>query len=105
MPVQAVKINVGRSRDYKIGSGHTINLLKLSIAIFHLSDGSFRAVHNRCPKGGDLVNSAIHGDYIFCPHHDCKIHMQSGELKAPSHGWVETFPTEVEDGFVYLTLA
>ncbi|MGB7998719.1 MAG: hypothetical protein WCF60_01260 [Anaerobacillus sp.] len=57
MPVQAVKINVGRIRDYKIGSGRTINLLKRSIAIFHLSEGSFRAVHHRCPKGGDLVNS------------------------------------------------
>ena len=105
MPVQAVKINVGRTRDFTEGAGRAIDLLKLSIAVFHHSDGSFRAIHNRCPKGGDLVNGVIIGEHLFCPHHDCKIHTMSGELIAPDYGGVETFPVEVEDGFVYLTLA
>ncbi|MBN8210557.1 nitrite reductase (NAD(P)H) small subunit [Bacillus sp. NTK071] len=103
MPVQAVKINIGRERDFKKGTGTKVDLLKLSIAVFHLSDGTFRAIHNHCPEGDELVSGVLIGEYVFCPFHDCKIHLKSGKLQGEIEG-VETFSVELQDGFVYLTL-
>ncbi|WP_347551169.1 Rieske 2Fe-2S domain-containing protein [Pseudalkalibacillus hwajinpoensis] len=105
MPVEAVKINLGRVREFSKDMGTKVNLLKLSIAVFHLSDDRFYALHNCCPKGGELVEGAILGEHIFCPQHDCKINVKNGVMQAPDSGQIETFHVEVEDSFIYLTLA
>ena len=104
MPVQAVKINVGRTRDHVPGFGRAIDLLQLSIAIFCLPDGTFRALHNRCPKGGAIVNGEMSGRFITCLDHQCCIDLFSGSLQSALNSKVETFPVEVEDGFIYVTL-
>ena len=103
MPVQAVKINLGRARDFRKGTGTKVDLLKLSIAIFHLSDGTFRAIHNRCPRGEELVNGVVVEEYLFCQYHDCEVHLSSGR-EGNGREVVETFSVEVDEGFVYLTL-
>ncbi|MDP4552837.1 Rieske 2Fe-2S domain-containing protein [Alkalihalobacillus macyae] len=103
MPVQAVKINLGRARDFTKGTGTKVDLLKLSIAVFHLSDGTFRAIHNRCPRGEELVNGVVLEEYLFCEYHDCEIHLSNGKVEAGNEV-VETFLVEVDEGFVYLTL-
>lgn len=105
MPVQAVKINVGRTRDHVPGFGRAIDLLQLSIAIFCLPDGTFRALHNRCPKGGAIVNGEMSGRFITCLDHQCCIDLLSGSLLPSTlNSKVETFPVDVEDGFIYVTL-
>ncbi|MDQ0483691.1 Rieske 2Fe-2S domain-containing protein [Guptibacillus hwajinpoensis] len=103
MPVQAVKINLGRARDFREGTGKKVDLLKLSIAVFLLSDGTFLAIHNRCPRGGELVNAVLIKEHLFCQYHDCEIHLSSGKVQN-GRELIETFPVEVEEGFVYLTL-
>ena len=104
MPVEAVKINVGRTRDHVPGTGRAIDLLQLSIAIFCLPDGTFRALHNRCPKGGAIVHGKMSGRLITCLDHQCCIDLCTGSVHSILNSKVETFPVEVEDGFIYVTL-
>ncbi|MFK3959836.1 Rieske (2Fe-2S) protein [Pseudalkalibacillus hwajinpoensis] len=104
MPVHVVKIHVGRTRDFTPGSSRAIDLLQLSIAVICLSDGTFRAIHNRCPKGGAVVSGKIIDHSIICPNHNCRIDVKTGKL-LPNHiGEVEIFPVEIEDGLIYVTL-
>ncbi|MBF0707897.1 Rieske (2Fe-2S) protein [Alkalihalobacillus hwajinpoensis] len=104
MPVHAVKIHVGRTRDFTPGSSRAIDLLQLSIAVICLSDGTFHAIHNRCPYGGTVVSGKISDHSIICTNHDCRIDVRTGKLLSSHIGEVETFPIEIEDGLIYVTL-
>ncbi|WP_394173314.1 nitrite reductase small subunit NirD [Guptibacillus hwajinpoensis] len=105
MPVQASKVNIGRIEDFPPQSGKTVEVLKWSIAVFHLSNGSMQAVENKCPhKGGPLAEGIICGDHVYCPLHDWKISTTDGKVQEPDTGCVQTFPVDVEDGYVYLTI-
>jgi nitrite reductase [NAD(P)H] small subunit len=51
--------------------GKTVTIGSYEIALFHLANGEFRAIENRCPhKGGVLVEGMVSGEHVFCPMHD-----------------------------------
>lgn len=41
---------------------------------------------------------------MYCPLHDQKIDLRSGEVQEPDTGCVETYKVEVHDGDVYVCL-
>jgi nitrite reductase (NADH) small subunit len=105
MTVQATKVNIGRIENFPRQSGKTVEVLKWSIAVFHLSDGTLQAVENKCPhKGGPLAEGIVCGDHVYCPFHDWKINTKDGEVQKPDTGCVQTFAIDEKDGYVYLTI-
>ncbi|WP_078549947.1 nitrite reductase small subunit NirD [Litchfieldia alkalitelluris] len=97
--VEAIKIS-----DLPIGAGQVVQLENESIAIFKCSNGEIYAIENKSPhpKGGTIAEGLVSGEYVFCPLYNWKVSLQSGEVQAPDHGKVRTFPTKVLDGIVYL---
>lgn len=87
------------SKDF----GKAIEIGSLKIALFHLNDGSFYAIENRCPhKGGVLVEGLVSGKHVFCPMHDWKIDVTTGKVQEPDQGCVKTFEVEVDGEDVYI---
>lgn len=85
--------------------GKTVRIGSLEIAVFHLLNGEIHAIENRCPhKGGVLVEGIVSGQYVFCPMHDWKIDVTSGQAQEPDHGCVNTFQVEVDNNEVYIIL-
>ncbi|WP_110928797.1 nitrite reductase small subunit NirD [Bacillus massiliglaciei] len=99
------KVKVGDARDMPRNLGKTVKIGSLEIALFHLVNGEFRAIENRCPhKGGVLVEGIVSGEYVFCPMHDWKISVMDGQVQKPDNGCVKTFPVEVEGNDIYILL-
>ncbi|MGP7817130.1 nitrite reductase small subunit NirD [Niallia sp. 01092] len=85
--------------------GKDVQVKGQSIALFHLSEGNVRAISNRCPhKNGPLAEGIVSGEFVFCPLHDWKISLMTGEVQKPDNGCVETFETKIIDGYIYLTV-
>jgi nitrite reductase (NADH) small subunit len=77
------------------------------IALFNLGD-RFLAVDNRCPhKGGPLADGIVSGNAVVCPLHNWRICLESGAVERPASEacGIETYPTRVEDGLVWVKLS
>ena len=75
------------------------------IGIFLTENGEVHAINNVCPhKEGPLSEGTVSGDYVYCPLHDQKIALKTGEVQQPDTGCVETYEVEVIDGDIYLCL-
>lgn len=86
--------------------GKTIRIGEVEIALFRLKNGEFYAIENRCPhKGGVLVEGMVSGQHVFCPMHDWKIDVTTGNVQEPDHGCVNTYKVEVEGDAVYILLS
>ncbi|KZN96036.1 nitrite reductase small subunit NirD [Aeribacillus pallidus] len=98
-----VKVCVGSVLDLPERLGKTIRVEDKEIAVFKLSNGSIRAVENRCPhKGGVLAEGIVSSEFVFCPMHDWKICLDDGKVQEPDTGCVKTYKTMVEGEEVYL---
>jgi nitrite reductase (NADH) small subunit len=92
-------------REIAKNLGKTVTIGSYEIALFHLANGEFRAIENRCPhKGGVLVEGMVSGEHVFCPMHDWKINLADGKVQKPDHGCVKSFVVEVENDDVYIIL-
>ncbi|AOZ92396.1 nitrite reductase small subunit NirD [Paenibacillus crassostreae] len=101
------KIQVGNITDIDILGSRTIQIDDIEVAVFRLSDGTVKAVENRCPhKGGKLSEGMVCGSSVHCPLHDWKIDLNSGEVHKPDDGCITTYLTEVDEtnGSIYITL-
>lgn len=85
--------------------GKEVKVDNLEIAIFRLSSGKFKAVENRCPhKQGPLSEGIVSGEFVFCPLHDWKIDLTSGDVQKPDDGCVQTYPVEVTNNEVFIKI-
>ncbi|RCX16740.1 nitrite reductase (NADH) small subunit [Fontibacillus phaseoli] len=101
------KIKVAHVQEIDEQGARTFAVGDKEIAVFKLSDGSVRAIENRCPhKGGRLSEGMVCGSAVHCPLHDWKIDLHSGRVHEPDHGSVTVYDTEVDaaTGSVYITL-
>ncbi|MDU0813728.1 nitrite reductase small subunit NirD [Bacillus siamensis] len=97
------KVCIGRLNELPEELGKTVYIEEKELAVFKLSDGSVRAVENRCPhKGGVLAEGIVSGEYVFCPMHDWKISLEDGKVQEPDHGCIKTYETLIEGENVYL---
>lgn len=89
---------VGSAQDYLPQIGRVIVAGQVELAVFRTSDGAFYAVENHSPhpKGGPLAEGIVSGHYLYDPLYDWKIDLRSGEVQAPDHGQVATFPVTMD---------
>ncbi|MEC0123110.1 nitrite reductase small subunit NirD [Paenibacillus pabuli] len=102
------RLRIGHLADIDEKGSRTFKVQDTEIAVFKLSDGSLRAVENRCPhKGGRLSEGMVCGTAVHCPLHDWKIDLRSGKVHEPDEGCLNTYPTEVDgnSGEIYITIA
>ena len=99
------KVFVGKMAELPERVGKTVRIGDKEIALFKLSNGTVRAVLNRCPhKGGVLSEGMVSGEFVFCPMHDWKICLDDGKVQDPDSGCVKTFRAILEEDNVYLEL-
>lgn len=96
-------LEVGPLSELDRQAGRTVVVGQCEVGLFHLSDGTIAALSNRCPhRGGSLSEGMVSGHYVFCPLHDWKIDLKTGNVMPPDSGNVDVFPVEVRDGVVFL---
>ena len=85
--------------------GKEVHLKGKSIALFHLSNGDVRAIANSCPhQNGPLAEGIVSGEFVFCPLHDWKISLVTGEVQKPDNGCVEVYETQIKDDYIYIMM-
>jgi len=99
-------VTVGSIEEFQQRIGRVIQLSGREIAIFRTLDERVYAVDNRNPhpKGGPLAEAIVSGHFIYDPLYDWKIDLESGEVQAPDHGKVQTYPVQLRDGQVVLSI-
>ncbi|EMA6344052.1 nitrite reductase small subunit NirD [Bacillus cytotoxicus] len=99
------KIKIMHAKDLPVQIGKEVRIGDKSIALFRLANGDIRAVGNRCPhKNGPLAEGIVSGEFVFCPLHDWKISLLTGEVQKPDDGCIQTYKVEViqDDIYIYL---
>ncbi len=75
------------------------------IALFRPAAERVFALADRCPhKGGPLSQGIVSGDSVTCPLHGWNIGLDSGQACAPDVGCARTYPVQLRDGEVWLSL-
>ncbi|ARJ50551.1 nitrite reductase small subunit NirD [Staphylococcus lutrae] len=103
--MQQGKVKVGKLSDLEPLIGKKVIVDETPIALFLTEVGDVKAIHNVCPhQQGPLSEGTVSDHFVFCPLHDQKIDLNTGEVQAPDEGCVATYPVEVVDGEIYLWL-
>lgn len=75
------------------------------IGLFLTENNEIKAVNNVCPhKGGPLSEGTVSGDFVFCPLHDTKVDLCTGETPEEGYECVKTYVVEVIDDEVFICL-
>lgn len=92
------QVVVGHISEFPARSGRVFQAGTLELAMFRLSDGTVKAVENRCPhKQGRLSEGIVCDHHVYCPLHDWKIDLRDGCVQAPDEGCVDAYPVEVDE--------
>lgn len=68
-------------------------------------EGEFFALNNWCPhKKAPLGQGWLEGDAVLCPKHAWAFDLHTGKVHKPEKGRVETYPTKVVDGDVFVQI-
>lgn len=105
LDTSATWVDVVGYDELPASAGKTVRIGSLELAVFRFTSGKVHAIQNRCPhKDGVLAEGIVSGEFVFCPMHDRKIHVPSGEVQKPDTGCVHTYATKVEGGRVYIAI-
>ena len=85
--------------------GNKVIVGDLEIGLFLTESGEIHAINNICPhKQGPLSEGTVSGEYVYCPLHDQKIDLNTGEVQEPDTGCVSVYEVTVDNGDVYICL-
>ncbi|MFU1769823.1 nitrite reductase small subunit NirD [Mammaliicoccus sciuri] len=99
------KVRVAHISDLEPLIGKKVIVGDTHIGLFLTEEGNIRAINNVCPhKQGPLSEGTVSGDYVYCPLHDQKIDLSTGQVQELDEGCVATYPVEVVDGDIYVCL-
>lgn len=99
------KVKVSTLDDLVPQIGKKVVVGNKEIGLFLTEDGDIYAIGNVCPhKEGPLSEGTVSGNYVYCPLHDQKIDLMTGEVQEPDTGCVRTYPVEVINNEVYICL-
>ncbi len=99
------KIKVSNLNELTPLIGKKVIVKDKEIGLFLTNEGKIFAVNNVCPhKQGPLSEGTVSGDFVYCPLHDQKIDLITGNVQEPDTGCVETYPVEIIDGDIFICL-
>ena len=91
--------------DLPEGLGRAFQVDDQPIAVFRTRTGKVFAVDGVCPhKGAPLADGMLAGDQVVCPYHTFKFDSTTGECDQPGICAIKTYPIEVQNGAVILTI-
>ena len=96
------RVAIGNLREIPVGEGRTFVVAGEQVAVFHLRDGSVRAVGAVCPhRGGPLADGLIDDAVVVCPLHGFTYDLLTGAETANDGAAVCAYDTWVDvDGTV-----
>lgn len=106
MKITKQEYTIGTMQDFLLQIGRVVVAGNVELAVFRTSDGAVYAVENRSPhpKGGPLAEGIVSGYYLYDPLYDWKIDLRTGEVQAPDHGRVETYPVTLDGETVTVSI-
>jgi nitrite reductase (NADH) small subunit len=91
--------------DLPDGQGRGFTVGGKSLAVFRTRTGKVFAVDGVCPhRGAPLADGMLAGDQVVCPYHAFRYDSATGECDQPGTCAIATYPVEVRDGAVLVTL-
>ena len=99
-------IRVCSTDDIPKGSAISVDINGLPVALVHTDDDSFYAVYDECSHASvALSEGEIEGCTLECWLHGSRFDLRTGEPTGlPAIEPVPTYPVEIRDGAVYVTL-
>ncbi|KGE18021.1 nitrite reductase small subunit NirD [Paenibacillus wynnii] len=106
MELTKQKYAVGTVQDFLLQIGRVVIAGNVELAIFRTSDGTVYALENSSPhpKGGPLAEGMVSGYYLYDPLYDWKIDLRTGDVQAPDHGRVLTYPVTIDGDLVTVSI-
>ena len=105
MTTAATRVPLCTVDELPPGLGRSFEVGDRLLAVFRGRGGSVIALDGRCPhKGGPLADGMLIGEQVVCPLHAFRFHGTSGECEQSGVCPIETYPAEVRDGAVFVTV-
>jgi 3-phenylpropionate/trans-cinnamate dioxygenase ferredoxin component len=97
------KIGIAAELFNTINPYQRVDIEDDSILLIQLNN-AYYAIKNRCThQDAPLDGGEIEGDEIICPLHGARFCIKTGEATLPpAYEPVETFPTKLEDGVLFV---
>ncbi len=93
--------------DLPAGNMVGVDIGDLSIALYHLDDGSYHATSNVCTHGNALLTDGwLDGCTIECPLHGGCFEVKTGKgICAPINTDLDIYPVRILDDTIYLAVS
>jgi nitrite reductase (NADH) small subunit len=92
--------------ELPLGLGRAFVVGDASVAVFRTRSGRVFAVDGVCPhKGGPLADGMLgENDRVVCPYHAYRYDHETGACDQPGACSIATYPADVIDGTVVVTI-
>jgi NAD(P)H-dependent nitrite reductase small subunit len=98
------RFKVARLQELPRSGGKVVKAGGTLIALFNVQ-GELYAIDNECPhSGGPLAEGDLQGTTVRCPWHLWQYDVTSGRCLSNPFGDVRSYPVEVADGEVWVTI-
>ena len=100
------RIPLCRLDDVPLGLGRSFVVGEKHLAVFRTRTGRVFAVDGVCPhKGGPLADGMLGAnDHVVCPYHSFRFDSTTGACDQPDACAIETYPTDIVNGKVVVTI-
>ena len=102
----ATRIELCKLDDIATGLGRSFRVGDKLLAVFRSRTGAVFAVDGLCPhKAGPLADGMLVGEQVVCPMHAFRYDAKTGDCDQPAACGIGTYPVEVQDGAVLVTVS
>lgn len=103
--IQGGRYNIGSPESFGPGEIRAVNAGGEIVAVANV-DGEFYAVADTCTHAeASLSEGDLDGHTIACPLHGAEFDVKTGEVLAlPATSPIETFPVDIENGNLIVTI-
>lgn len=101
----AIRVPLCTLDDLTPGLGRPYRIGDRDLAVFRGRTGEVYAIDGVCPhKNGPLADGMLIGSQVVCPLHAFRYDGKTGECDQPGECRIEAYPTEVQNGTVFVTI-
>ena len=99
------RVELCKLDDLPEGLGRGFAVGGKTLAVFRTRTGRVFAVDGVCPhKGAPLADGMLAGEQVVCPYHAFRFDSATGACDQPGVCALATYPVEVRDGAVLVTV-